>query len=91
MELSHYLLLSKLGDASADVVRFVSSGLSSAFLVLVGTLLAWRWWSFTVRPSLSPNEPLELPYWIPCKCYEVTRKFNYVLTNSLRPRCHEIL
>lgn len=30
-------------------------------------LLAWRLWAFTIRPVWHPNEPKELPYWIPCK------------------------
>ncbi|KAF2464462.1 cytochrome P450 [Lindgomyces ingoldianus] len=28
-------------------------------------LLLWRIWRFTVLPVLRPNEPKELPYWIP--------------------------
>jgi hypothetical protein len=36
---------------------------------LVGTLLvsllSWRLWRFTIRPNFHPNEPKELPYWIP--------------------------
>ncbi|KAL4881731.1 cytochrome P450 [Aspergillus karnatakaensis] len=29
-------------------------------------LITWRVWRFTVRPSLNPEEPEEVPYWIPC-------------------------
>lgn len=29
--------------------------------------LLWRLWSFTVLPNFRPEEPKELPYWIPCK------------------------
>ncbi|KAL9078126.1 MAG: hypothetical protein Q9157_002953 [Trypethelium eluteriae] len=25
----------------------------------------WRLWAFTVKPALHPDEPKELPYWIP--------------------------
>ncbi|KAL4883814.1 cytochrome P450 [Aspergillus karnatakaensis] len=32
---------------------------------LLSTWMAWRFWTFTIRPLLRPNEPLELPYWIP--------------------------
>ena len=35
-----------------------------AFLVIMGT---WRALRFTVIPALYPNDPKELPYWIPCK------------------------
>lgn len=29
--------------------------------------LLWRLWSFTVLPYFRPDEPKNLPYWIPCK------------------------
>lgn len=28
-------------------------------------LLCWRLWAFTLRPAIHPDEPKELPYWIP--------------------------
>ena len=34
---------------------------------LVSLLLAWRLWNFVLRPWLNPDEPKEIPYWIPCK------------------------
>lgn len=37
---------------------------------LVGSslcVLVWRLWTFTIRPYLRPQDPKELPYWIPCK------------------------
>lgn len=30
-------------------------------------LLSWRVWRFHVIPAIHPNDPKELPYWIPCK------------------------
>lgn len=27
----------------------------------------WRLWKFTVNPFLRPNDPKELPYWVPCE------------------------
>jgi hypothetical protein len=36
-------------------------------LVLIMALLLWRLWTFTILPWLSPKEPKEVPYWIPCK------------------------
>ncbi len=35
-----------------------------AFLVVMGT---WRALRFTIIPAFYPNDPKELPYWIPCK------------------------
>ena len=29
-------------------------------------LLLWRLWAFTIVPLLRPDEPRDLPYWIPC-------------------------
>lgn len=34
--------------------------------VVLLPLLLWRLWKFTIRPRLHPDEPKELPYWIPC-------------------------
>ena len=38
---------------------FIAVGLGSV-------LCLWRLWRFTIRPYLRPDEPKELPYWIPC-------------------------
>lgn len=32
------------------------------------TLVLWRLWRFTITPALYPDDPKELPYWIPSKC-----------------------
>lgn len=37
-------------------------------LVPLALLLLWRLWMFTILPILRPNDPKELPYWIPCEC-----------------------
>jgi hypothetical protein len=34
-------------------------------LCVVFFLFLFRLWKFTIRPLLHPNEPKELPYWIP--------------------------
>jgi hypothetical protein len=34
-------------------------------LFLFALLLLWRLWRFTILPSYHPEEPKELPYWIP--------------------------
>lgn len=36
-------------------------------LLFAGSLLLWWIWKFTLVPILKPNEPKELPHWIPCK------------------------
>ncbi|KAH3961190.1 hypothetical protein HBI56_209870 [Parastagonospora nodorum] len=33
--------------------------------IALSLLLSWRLWRFTIRPRLHPDEPKELPYWIP--------------------------
>ncbi|KAL4919863.1 putative cytochrome P450 [Aspergillus aurantiobrunneus] len=41
---------------------FVASSFCRLGLV---SLLTWRIWRFTIRPLLHPEEPKEVPYWIP--------------------------
>ncbi|KAL4744325.1 hypothetical protein BDW72DRAFT_199706 [Aspergillus terricola var. indicus] len=40
----------------------ISLQIGSAFLA---TLIAWRIWKFTILPLFRPDDPVELPYWIP--------------------------
>jgi hypothetical protein len=45
-----------------------------AVFTALSVLLSWRLWRFTIRPRLHPDEPKELPYWIPCTlkpCYRI--------------------
>ncbi len=50
------------------------SYLRTVLLVPPVLLLSWRIWRFTILPILRPDDPKELPYWVPCKynpaCYE---------------------
>lgn len=39
---------------------------TGALLCLLSSLLLWRICRFTILPWLSPNEPREFPYWVPC-------------------------
>jgi len=39
----------------------------STVVLLAAGLLIWRFLKFTVIPALYPDDPKELPYWIPCK------------------------
>ncbi|KAL8851305.1 MAG: hypothetical protein Q9221_003750 [Calogaya cf. arnoldii] len=41
------------------------SNISVPALLFLGLLLSWRLWRFTITPWLYPNDPKELPYWIP--------------------------
>ena len=44
--------------------------LATVTLAFLGSLLlVWRLWTFAVRPWLNPDEPKEIPYWIPCKSW----------------------
>lgn len=47
-----------LGDSQNGTIRVLE--------LLVLGLLVWRFWRFTVSPKIHPNDPKELPYWIPC-------------------------
>jgi hypothetical protein len=47
-----------LGDPQNGTIR--------ALELLVLGLLVWRFWRFTLSPKIYPNDPKELPYWIPC-------------------------
>ncbi|KAL8977952.1 MAG: hypothetical protein Q9205_006351 [Flavoplaca limonia] len=55
-ELSHSALLKGALDHSS---------LSIPALLFIGFLLSWRIWRFTITPWLYPNDPKELPYWVP--------------------------
>lgn len=57
-ELSHSALVRGASDHSS---------ISIAALLLLAVLLSWRLWRFTITPWLYPNDPKELPYWIPSR------------------------
>ncbi|KAF7586369.1 hypothetical protein BBP40_009015, partial [Aspergillus hancockii] len=64
-----------LSDALTSLARVIVQNLPLAareHLLLVAvsiasliTLMLWRVWRFTIVPYLEPNDPKELPYWIP--------------------------
>jgi hypothetical protein len=37
------------------------------YLLVFSIILAWRLWTFTLRPLFYPDELDYFPYWIPCK------------------------
>lgn len=51
------------------IITAMNAVLSSTAIQFLGTLgavwLSWRIWRFTIRPISHPNEPKELPYWLP--------------------------
>ncbi|KAI0832160.1 hypothetical protein F5Y06DRAFT_281183 [Hypoxylon sp. FL0890] len=57
----HLLLAAEDHATSHSILR----GLLCVVIVLAWT--AWRCWKFTVYPWLHPDEPKELPYFIPSK------------------------
>ena len=36
-------------------------------LIIVLPLLLWRIWTFTILPVLHPDEPKQIPYWVPSR------------------------
>ena len=67
-------MLSRVLEQWLQTTVFVVKDLSgknlqylSALCILSTCLLLWRIWAFTVLPALQPDEPKELPYWVPCK------------------------
>ncbi|KAL4766752.1 cytochrome P450 [Aspergillus nidulans var. acristatus] len=46
--------------------------LSKLFGCAVLCILTWRIWRFTIRPFFHPDEPKEVPYWIPCISLDLT-------------------
>lgn len=52
----------RIGEIATVYLRWTFS-----LIIFVLALLAWRLWTFTIRPLLKPDELEYLPYWIPCK------------------------
>ncbi|KAI0859747.1 cytochrome P450 [Xylaria cubensis] len=48
-----------------DAVTGFRAPLVSIMLALFVTILLWRLWRFTISPLLYPDDPRELPYWVP--------------------------
>ena len=46
----------------------------STVVALASILCLWRFWRFSVRPYFYPNDPKELPSWIPC----TYSRFSYI-------------
>lgn len=88
------MLLSGLADYAEVILAALPVGVQEHAL-LIGTLAAvlsawllWRLWRFTILPMLYPDDPKELPYWIPseykCRKYTITSSSEQPATNSLQ-------
>jgi hypothetical protein len=53
---------------------------TTAFFIL--SWVSWRLWRFNIRPALHPQEPKEMPYWIPGTRNEL---FPSLFAYGLRP------
>jgi hypothetical protein len=60
-----------------------ASRITCALLI---ALLSWRTWKFTLRPLLYPNEPQDLPYWLPFigHALSILRGFNTTVTRGVQ-------
>ncbi|KAI1870662.1 uncharacterized protein JN550_005205 [Neoarthrinium moseri] len=54
-----------LRAAALDMVASTCGSIFGLALLASMMLLLWRAWRFTINPLLHPDEPKELPYWIP--------------------------
>lgn len=54
--------------------------------MLLLALLTWRTWKFTLRPLLHPNEPKDLPYWLPFigHAFGILRGFNTTVIRGVQ-------
>ncbi|KAF2248090.1 cytochrome P450 [Trematosphaeria pertusa] len=62
------MIVSKLSDRFTFPPNFLSSmplGATCIVLLIGIFLLVFRLWAFTIKPWLNPQQPRELPYWIP--------------------------
>jgi hypothetical protein len=60
-------VVSSIGDIwKYQHLGFLSRPLVICLFVFL-LLLVWRIWTFTIRPYFHPEDPRELPYWIPSK------------------------
>lgn len=56
-------------DWTSQEISWVNQEYPSVTIAVISAcvLVLWRIWRFTVLPSYYPNDPKELPYWIPCR------------------------
>ncbi|KAK3682777.1 cytochrome P450 [Podospora appendiculata] len=49
----------------------------------VCTIVGWRLWMFTIKPWLRPDEPRDVPYWIPCHTISFFRDYVQLIEDGL--------
>jgi hypothetical protein len=88
VDILFHITRSYANHKTSCTARIMEDFLTATAIRLAGTLLAallsWRLWRFTIRPSFYPNEPKELPYWIPFIGHAVSffRNFSEAAANG---------
>lgn len=64
-----------------QIVKLAKWSNPIVIVILAATILwiAWRIWTFTIKPLLNPKEPREMPYSIPCELKNVQSMAHDVL------------
>ncbi|KAK4209840.1 cytochrome P450 [Rhypophila decipiens] len=57
---------------------------ATVVLLILGLLLSWRLWMFTLKPLIFPSAPKVLPYWIPCHSIAFFRSSDKAIERGLR-------
>ncbi|TVY78298.1 hypothetical protein LSUE1_G004232 [Lachnellula suecica] len=79
---SNHATSSDYGPRSQE--RMSYSLFINAAVLLLFALISWRYWRFTLAPSLHPEFPKELPYWIPGHARAFFRDSNDLLSRARR-------
>lgn len=61
------------------------SGLLKIVACFLAPVVLFRIWAFGLKPLLHPDEPKELPYWIPCKNPLISRPQDSHVKSHSRP------
>jgi len=67
-------LLASLTASSQAILADVPTAWLVA-IAAVFSLFVWRLWRFTISPLLHPDDPKELPYWIPSKSIQILQVY----------------
>jgi hypothetical protein len=68
------LVFDALPDRAQDIVSSVV-----ATVALMSVWFLWRLWRFTALPWMHPDDPEELPYWIPSRLFKGTSFFFLII------------
>lgn len=86
------MLLGHVSEHAQHVWDIISSEIkgSHAIALLILSLFAslwmlWRLWRFIITPALHPDDPKELPYWVPSELFPcVPLLLSIMLTSDLQ-------